>query len=187
LFLLLGAIAFTTAETASGPAATSSIRLFAGPSLCLPVTWAEDNPTLPHFGWGLGGGAELALGRVIAARLGIDVLWIGSSSVSPEGILYRSWEGMRFSLAAGYSFPIGRMSLDVTAGGALTAADYRGTALVFAYPSLLARADLDIPVMKQGIVRVGLPLELMFRGAYMDFAPGLAASFAWSFPLGAQR
>jgi hypothetical protein len=165
---------------------SSSVRLFAGPSICFPVTSAAGNPSLAHFGWGLGVGAELKLRRIIAARLGADILWVGPSYVSPEGILYRAWEGFRLSLEAGYTFPIGAMALCVVAGGGLTAADYRKTSLVFAYPSILAQACLEMPIGRKGLIRIGVPLELMLRGSYTDFSPGISAAFAWSFPLGAQ-
>jgi hypothetical protein len=180
-------VSSSLAQAAAADATSSSVRLFAGPSICFPVTSAVDNPSLAHFGWGLGGGVELKLRRIIAARLGADVLWIGPSSVSPEGILYRAWEGFRLSLEVGYSFPIGAMTLCVVAGGGLTAADYRKTSLVFAYPSILAQAGLDMPIGRQGLIRIGVPLELMLRGPYTDFSPGLSASFAYAFPLGAQE
>ena len=120
-------------------------------------------------------------------RLGADLLVIGASSVSPEGILYRAWDGLRLSLAAGYSFPIRGLSLGVAAGGALTAAEYRGTPLIFAYPSILALAELSLPVASNMAVRVGIPLEVMLRGAYTDFSPGISAVFAYSFELGASK
>jgi hypothetical protein len=185
--LVFASVSSSLAQTASTGATTSSVRLFAGPAICFPVTSAADNPTLPHFGWGLGGGVELKLRRVIAARLGADLLLVGQSPVSPEGILYRAWEGLRISLEAGYTFPIGSMTLCVLAGGGLTAADYSKTSLIFAYPSILAQAGLDIPIGRRGLVRIGVPLELMLRGTYTDFSPGLSAAFAWSFPLGAQE
>lgn len=185
--LVLVSVSSSFAQAASTDAASSSVRLFAGPSICFPVTSAAGNPTLAHFGWGLGGVVELKLRRIIAARLGADLLWVGSSSVSSDGILYRAWNGFRLSLESGYAFPIGAMTLSVVAGGGLTAADYRKTSLVFAYPSILAQADLDMPIGRHALIRIGVPLELMLRGTYTDLSPGLSAAFAWSFPLGAQE
>jgi hypothetical protein len=187
VLLALVSVSSSLAQAASVGAMSSAVRLFAGPSLCFPVTSAADNPSLAHFGWGLGGGVELKFRRIIAARLGADLLWIGPSSVSPEGILYRAWDGFRLSLEAGYTFPIGAMTMYVVAGGGLTAADYRGTSLVFAYPSILAQAGLDMPIGRHGLIRIGVPLELMLRGTYKDFSPGISASYAYSFPLGAQE
>jgi hypothetical protein len=153
----------------------------------VPVTSDRYDPTLAHYGWGLGGGAELAVNRFIALRLGFDALWIKPSPVSPEGILYRGWEGLRISLTSGYAFPLSAMTVEVAAGGALTAAEYRGTSLVFAYPSLMVQADLVLPLLANGAVRLSLPLELMLRGSYVDFSPGLSASYVWSIPQGARE
>jgi hypothetical protein len=168
-------------------AESSSLSLFGGPSLCFPVTTAPDNPALPHLGWGIGAGAELSVGRIRALRLGADMLFIGASSVSPEGVLYRAWDGLRLSMEAGYAFPIGPFSLGITAGGSLTAAEYSGTSLVFAYPSILARAEFSYRIARDGSVRLGLPLEIMLRGAYLDVTPALSAAYAYSLPLKASR
>jgi hypothetical protein len=185
LLLLVGTLASSSAQESK--VSSASIRLFAGPSLLAPVTSAAGNPTLAHFGWGIGGGTELSIGRILALRLGASALWIKPSPVSAEGILYRGWDALRLSLAAGYSFPLGAFVLRASAGGALTAAAYSGTPLVFAYPSILAQADLDLPIFPDGAVRISLPVELMLRGTYTDVAPGLSASFVYGFPLGAQK
>jgi hypothetical protein len=170
--------------TASRSAAQSpALSMFGGPSLCVPVTSAPGNPVLPHLGWGLGAGVELSVGRIKALRLEADLQFIGSSSVSPEGVLYRAWNGLRLSAEAGYSFPIGLFTLGLTAGGSLTAAEYSGTALVFAYPSILARAELSFQVTREGTLRFGLPFEVMFRGTYLDLAPSISVAFAYGFPL----
>jgi len=163
---------------------SAAVKLFAGASASLPITWATENPALTHLGLGLGGGAELDIGRCIALRLGADYLWIGASSVSPEGILYRAWEGLRFSLQAGYTFSVGDLTISALAGGALSAAYYSGTSLVFAYPSVLAGAELNLQVWKHSAVRFGLPIEVMFRGTYTSFAAGLSAVYVFSFPIG---
>lgn len=161
----------------------SSIYLLGGPSLSVPVSTAPGNPALPHLGWGIGAGAELSIGRIRALRLGADMLVIGASPVSPEGVLYRAWNGLRLSMEAGYAFPIGPLSLGITAGGSLTAAEYSGTSLVFAYPSILARAEFSYRISRNGSVRLGLPLEVMLRGAYLDVAPAISAAFAYSLSL----
>jgi hypothetical protein len=164
-----------------------SLAFFGGPSLRAPITTAPGNPSLPHLGWGIGSGAELSFGGIRALRFEADMLYIGASAVSPEGILYRAWDGLRLSLETGYAFPIGPFSLGITAGGSLTAAEYSGTYLIFAYPSILARAELSFRVAREASVRLSLPLEIMFRGAYIDVAPALSAAFAYSIPLEAGR
>jgi hypothetical protein len=185
LIALLCAEFLATAGFAA--ADTPSITLFGGPSFLVPVTTAPDNPSLAHLGLGIGAGAELAIGRIRALRLGADLLFIGSSSVSPEGVLYRAWDGLRLSLESGYAFPIGRFSLGFSAGGSLTAAEYSGTSLIFAYPSIFARAELAYGLSRESSLRLGLPIEVMFRGVYLDIAPSLSAAFAHSLPLEAGR
>jgi hypothetical protein len=185
LLPILCAGLFTSAAVAFSE--SPSLSLFGGPSLCVPVTTAPGNPALPHPGWGIGAGAELSVGRIRALRLGVDMLFIGASSVSPEGVLYRAWDGLRISLESGYEFPIGPFSLGITAGGSLTAAEYDGTYLIFAFPSILARAELAYRIAREASVRLGIPLEIMFRGTYLDVAPALSAAFAYSIPLEAGR
>lgn len=182
LFLLSASAAFP-----EGPSPlASSIGLFAGSSVSMPINWTPEDPALTHFGFSAGGGADLRLGRIIAARLESDFFWIGSSSLSPLGIVYRPWEGLRFSLSAGYSFGpgSGTWRIGVLAGGALTAARYSDTSLIFAYPSILAKAELGLPLGTRGALRLGLPLELMLRGDSRTLSPGLSAAYAYDLPIG---
>jgi hypothetical protein len=182
LFLYASSTLFLYAE--DSPAA---VKLFAGASASLPITWAAENPALMHRGCGLGGGAELDIGRIIALRLGADYFWFSASTVSPEGVLYRAWEGLRFSLESGYRFTLSGMTINALAGAALSASYYSGTSLVFAYPSLRVGAELDLQFLKHGAIRFGLPLEVMFRGAYTSFAAGLSAVYVYSFPIGGAK
>lgn len=166
-------------------------------SALIPVSWAADSPTLRHTGLDALLGLEYDSPIALQFRLEAGYLWASPSTISPNGELYRGWEGLRIAFLAGYAFApyrlgmIGLVEPSLLAGGALTSADYLGTALAYAYPSLVLepRAFLRLRTPKGSDILQGpwlaLPVELMFRGGGYTLAPGL--SLGWRYRLEAAR
>jgi hypothetical protein len=174
------------AETESGDS-RFSVDLSA--SGLLPFTWAQDSPTLPHLGVDALLGLEYATPISVPIRLELGYILVAHSRIAPTGELYRAWDGARFALLAGYSFsPIefgkrGWLSLSLLGGGALTAAEYSGTPLAYAYPSLIVepRAVLELGRGVAGRPYLALPTELMFRAGNHTIAFGLGLGWRYQF------
>jgi hypothetical protein len=159
-----------------------------------PVSWAIDSPALVHLGLAATVGLEYDSPLSIPLRFEAGYIRIAASRVSSAGELYRAWEGGRFALLSGYSFApfsvgkLGSLTIGLLGGGALTAADFTGTALAFAYPSLLLEPRLSLSLRSsrvRGVVQgpsLALPLELMFRAGTHSLAPAL--SLGWRYRLG---
>ena len=163
----------------------------------VPVTWASDSPTLSHLGLDILFGFEYASPISVPLRLEAGYINVTHSGISPSGELYRGWEGGRFALLTGYTFapfPVGKLgdfNFSLLAGGALTAADYTGTALAYAYTSLILEPRLVLTLrglrsrkMEQG-PWLAIPVELMFRAGNHTLSPGL--SLGWRYRMTAQR
>jgi hypothetical protein len=155
-----------------------------------PYSWAVDGPPLAQLGYGAGLGLEYHSAISVPLRLEIGYVQISQSSIASTGELYRAWDGVRFALTTGYTFPsmaLGKgrsLAVSLLAGGALTSAHYSNTSLVYAYPSLLLEPRLDYAF---GLARdmgpwLALACELMFRDGTRTFAPGL--NFGWRYRLG---
>ncbi len=163
----------------------------------VPVTWASDSPTLSHLGLDILFGFEYDSPFSVPLRLEAGYINVAHSRISPSGELYRGWEGGRFALLTGYTFapfPVGKLgdfNFSLLAGGALTAADYTGTALAYAYTSLILEPRLVLTLrglrsrkMEQG-PWLAIPVELMFRAGNHTLSPGL--SLGWRYRMTAQR
>ena len=163
----------------------------------VPVTWASDSPTLSHLGLDILFGFEYASPISVPLRLEAGYINVTHSGISPSGELYRGWEGGRFALLSGYSFApfpvgtLGNLGFSLLAGGALTAADYTGTALAYAYPSFILEPRLALTFrglrsrnLEQG-PWLALPIELMFRSGNHTLSPGL--SLGWSYHITESR
>jgi hypothetical protein len=149
------------------------LNLDARVSALAPLTWTASQPAQFQGAWDLGIGAELQYGTCIPLRLDAAAFSTLYSFVDSSGRLVRALSGTRFSLSTGCIVPIERNSLGFLIGASLSAAQYQGTALLLAYPSALAELRFDMyPTSIVGF-RASLPLELMFRGGTMTFAPGL--------------
>jgi len=153
----------------------------------LPVTWASDGPALAHRGFDALVGLEYDSAISIPFRLEAGYIRASASYISPSGELYRGWEGLRLSFLTGYDiqpYSIGRtgdLQIGILVGGAITAADFSGTALAYAYPSLIAEPRIR---MRLGSIShpssgpwAALPVELMFRAGIYSLTPGL--SLGW--------
>jgi hypothetical protein len=160
----------------------------------IPISWARDSPTLPHLGYDVIVGLEYDTPFSLPLRIEAGYLNVRASDISPSGELYRAWEGMRFALLSGYIFELGTigqlglLQLSALGGAAITAADYTGTALAYAYPSAILepRLCLILTAARGSSTATGpwlaLPFELMFRAGTYSFSPGL--SLGWSYRLG---
>lgn len=154
-----------------------------------PVTWAEDSPTLTHLGLAITGGLEYSTPISVPIRLEVGYIGVTSSSIASSGESYRAWDGARFALLMGYNFAplsiegLGKLKLSLLAGGALTAAEYTGTALAYAYPSIVfePRALLALGGIYGGDSGpyLAIPAELMFRAGSHTVAPGVALGFRY--------
>ena len=157
----------------------------------VPVTWASDSPTLSHLGLDIILGFEYNSPFSVPLRLEAGYINVAHSRISPSGELYRGWEGGRFAALTGYAFapyPVGKLGdlhFSLLAGGALTAADYTGTALAYAYTSLVLEPRLVLTLrglrsrnLEQG-PWLALPVELMFRAGNHTLSPGL--SLGWRY------
>jgi hypothetical protein len=192
--LLFGLLILSSALAAAPTARLREFNIDVSASGLLPVTWASDSPTLSHAGYDAKLGLEYDPPPALALRLEIGYLRASASRVSSSGELYRSWEGLRFALLCGYdfaSFPIGKLgelAIGGLAGGAVTAGDYKGTGLAFAYPSIVLepRITLNLRGLQSKSSAQGpwmaLPLELMFRAGTHTIAPGV--SLGWRYRLG---
>ena len=175
-------------------AGVNSIKADVSGSGLLPVSWAPDSPTLSHLGYAFQAGLEYDAAFSVPFRLEAGYLSVSHSRIAPSGELYRAWEGRRFAFLSGYVFApfnlrkIGVLELSALGGGAITAADYTGTALAYAYPSVVLepRAELDLGAARAAAGAMGpwlaFPLELMFRAGTHSFSAGL--SLGWSCRLG---
>lgn len=153
------------------------------------VTWAADSPTLTQLGLDISGALELATPISVPIRLEVGYIGVASSSIASTGESYRAWDGARIALLSGYSFaPIGikdagKLKLSALVGGAITAAEYSGTPLGYAYPSLILepRALLALSGIFGGDSGpfIAIPVELMFRAGNHTLAPGIALGFRW--------
>jgi hypothetical protein len=150
-----------------------------------------------HFGFDALLGLEYDSPISVPLRLEAGYISVGHSRIAPTGELYRAWEGLRLGLLSGYSFPpseagkLGTLGFSLLAGGAVTAADYTGSALAYAYPSLLLQPRLTLtlrPVRAQDAAHgpwLALPFELMFRAGNHTLSSGL--SLGWRYRLTAAR
>jgi hypothetical protein len=153
-----------------------------------PITWGETSPALSHWGFDALAGLEFDTPLSIPLRLEAGYIQVGRSAYSSSGELYRAWDGLRLAVLTGYSFrPLRIISsyevnISVLAGGALTAAEYSGTALAYAYPSVLLKPRAVLPIGKS-LGDTGpyleLPIELMFRDGYYSLAYGLALGWRY--------
>ncbi len=184
--LILAAIAPLSAQGAGGHDQQEGvvIRIEAGGEGRVAATNAPDTGLLAQFGYAGDFGASLEYGRITVFRFGLSLFRIAPSGISPDGQLYRGWEGTRFSAEAGYSWEVLHTRLAVLAGGALSAAGYSGTPLVFAYPSILLGAKLDLGKREGFGFWLALPLELVIRGSLLTPSASLAAGIRWTVPSG---
>jgi hypothetical protein len=151
----------------------------------MPITWAQDSPTLPHFGLDAKLGLEFAATISLPIRLELGYIRVWHSRIAPTGELYRAWDGARFALLGGYSFAsaklgkLARLDLSILGGGALTAAEYTYTPLVYAYPSLVLEPRIVLRIGADALDGpwLALPIELMFRAGNHTLSPGL--SLGW--------
>ena len=175
-------------------AGASPISIDVSASGLVPVTWASDSPTLSHLGFDALLGFEYVSPISIPLRLEVGYIGVGASRIAPTGELYRAWEGGRFALLSGYTFPpfpvgtLGKLDFSLLAGGALTAADYTGTPLAYAYPSLVLEPRLALTLRSahiRGIVHgpwLALPVELMYRAGNHTLSSGLSLGWSYGFP-----
>ena len=190
--LLTGILASARAQNA-----TNEFDADISASGLVPVSWAEDGPTLAHLGFDALFGLEYDSPISLQFRVECGYLRAAASYISSDGELYRGWEGFRIAFLGGYAFgsiplgKLGRLDASILVGGGLTAADYLDTALAYAYPSLILepRLFLRIPGARGSASVQGpwmaIPCELMFRAGTYSLAPGL--SLGWRYRLGAIR
>jgi hypothetical protein len=173
--------------------AESSFNIDFSASGLLPVTWAQDSPTLPAYGLGLQLGLEYDSTLSVPFRIELGYIAVEHSQISSSGELYRAWDGARFALFCGYNFrtialgDFGKIRISLLVGGALTAAEYSSTALAYAYPSLILepRAVLGVGETAASGPWLAIPIELMFRAGNHTIAPG--ASIGWLYRIGASQ
>jgi hypothetical protein len=194
LLALLGfAAAIAGAETPSSGGTTGYSRLSVDISASglMPYTWAEDSPTLPHYGLEANLGLEFLTPISAPIRLEVGYIRVGHSRIAPTGELYRAWDGARFALLAGYTFAplelgrLGKLEISALGGGALTAAEYTYTPLAYAYPSVIFEPRAALELGLSGKPWLALPLEFMFRAGNHTFSPGL--SLGWLYKMGSSR
>ncbi len=190
IFIAYLCLAGSLAGAAEAAAAPKGPRFYSDISAAglMPYTWAEDGPTLPHYGFEATLGLECETPFSLPIRLELGYIRVGHSRIAPTGELYRAWDGARLALLSGYSFApmelrgIGKLEFAVLGGGAVTAAEYTYTPLAYAYPSLILEPRLALDLNKVGKPWLALPVELMFRAGNHTIAPGL--SLGWLFPIG---
>jgi hypothetical protein len=191
---------FTACICGSGKAYAESAKRNSPPfgvdfsaSGLVPITWAQDSPTLSALGVDVLLGIEYDSSVSLPVRLEIGYIGVGHSRIAPTGELYRGWDGARFALLAGYNFApiplkdIGRLDISLMGGGALTAAAYASTPLAYAYPSAILepRIILELGENAASGPWLSLPTELMFRAGDYTIAPGL--SLGWLYRFGGAR
>lgn len=155
----------------------------------MPYTWATDSPTLSHWGLGINAALEYSTDFSVPIRLELGYIGVQASAVASDGESYKAWDGMRFALLSGYDFApialsnLGELRLSALAGGAITAAEYTGTPLAYAYPSLLVEPRLVLALKSLGVADSGpflqIPVELQFRAGNYSLAPGLSLGFRY--------
>jgi hypothetical protein len=188
------AFAIVSAALSRSLAAAPDFRLDLSASLSAPQSWHDSEPTRQHTGYDLRVGLEYRSPISIPILLEYGYLKISASTIDRSGSLFRGWDGNRLAILSGYSFEpfplqgLGSASVDLLAGAAITAAAYTGTALAFAYPSILFEPRMLVK-MKTKKIRVvyggpfvALPIELMFREDSYTLSPSL--SLGWSLALG---
>jgi hypothetical protein len=153
----------------------------------VPLTWAPDSPALSHSGFEARLGLEYGSPISVPIRLELGYIGVAHSRISATGELYRAWEGARLAILTGYSFrpapigTLGKLRVSVLGGGALSAAVYKGTALAYAYPSLLLEPRATLAIGREAAVGpwIALPIELMFRSGARTISPGLGLGWRW--------
>jgi hypothetical protein len=185
---------FLLSTATHAEAGVSPLSIDASASGLIPVTWASDSPTLSHLGFDALFGIEYDSPISIPLRLEVGYISVGPSLIAPTGELYRAWEGGRFALLSGYSFApfsvgkLGMLDVSLLAGAALTAADYTGTPLAYAYPSLVLepRLALKLRTLRARAPVQGpwlaLPFELMFRAGNHTLSSGLSLGWSYGIP-----
>jgi hypothetical protein len=162
-------------------------RIDASAAGSLPMTWYAGGPALSHLGWGAALGAEYELASWVPARCDLTLFGDSESAISAGGELYRGWTGFRIAAFTGYRLPaseaFGSARMGFLAGAAVTAANYGGTNLAFAYPSILVQARADFLSSADSALWVGIPVEYMFRGGYTTVSAGLLVGWRMG-PLG---
>ena len=171
----------------------SSFNIDFSASGLIPVTWAQDSPTLPAYGLVLQLGFEYDSTLSMPFRIELGYIAVGHSQISSSGELYRAWDGARLAFLCGYNFcaialgDFGKVRISLLGGGALTAAEYSSTALAYAYPSLILepRAVLGVGETAASGPWLAIPIELMFRAGNHTVAPGV--SIGWLYRIGATQ
>jgi hypothetical protein len=187
MIVLLSAIALHAKSGGEQNGWPFSIGLDAGAVGRIAWTQTRDTPLLSQLGYGGDFGIFCRLGPVVPLRLGISWIRLRPSTISSDGQLYRGWDGTRFSAEAGYRFEFDRFGLELLAGASLTAANYLGTPLVFAYPSALAEPRLDYRIWNGFALWLGLPCELAIRGSVLTPSAGASLGIRWSESPGRSR
>lgn len=189
--LLLGALPILSfAQEAKATRASTPLSFrgdFSAAGLVVPSENDLDGrPLLAAAGLSLGLGLELRAGQWIPLRSQLSYYSTGRSAIDESLFLYRAFLGWRWALETGYGFKLGKLELDLLGGGAISASEYAGTALVSAYYSIVAEPRLLIPVQLKKVpgfaITASIPFEYMWRGSTRTFAAGLAAGV--SIPLG---
>jgi hypothetical protein len=185
--ILVASFLFLAASGASALGPALAFRVEAAAQGSLAATKAPDTELLSQPGYGAEIGAALEYRSITVIRLGFGLFRVAPSAIASDGQLYRGWDGERFSAMAGYSWNIGWARLGLLAGAALSAANYLGTPLVFAYPSAIAEPRLDFRRGAGAGFWIGLPVELVFRGSLLTPSAALALGLRWTSASGARR
>ncbi len=188
LVLISASIPRLSAESATGqdsPPPSFSVQSEISVSPYALISDSEYLPPLLHSGLSGKAGLEAWLHGSWALRIEAAGFMVNPSAITTSGELYRGWEGYSAGLLAGGGYGLGKARLSMLAGAGLTAARYKGTALVFAYPSIKARLGLDL-FHESGIyLSFAIPAELLLRGGTVGYS--LGAEVGIGFRTGARR
>jgi hypothetical protein len=169
-----------TAQSSSAPVEPRTwFSIDAGMTASPVLSFAVDGPSLFQLSLSAIAGLELRRFDPLFLRIEASFRDTFDSTISSDWQLYQGWQAARFATFAGFVLPEGLRNFSLLGGGALSAAVYTGTPLVFAYPSALLELRLDPGAGRSG-PRFGLPVELAFRGALKNLSAGFYAGYRFS-------
>lgn len=138
----------------------------------------------PCLGADLGG--EIAWGYLVPLRAELGIFSVMESGHDAYLFSYRPFWGLRGAAEIGLRLPISAMEIELLGGAAVSASAGTGTSNVTTYLSALAEIrailPLDLAILPESRLAIGLPLEYMWRGSTTSYLANLRISLV--LPLG---
>jgi hypothetical protein len=186
--LALGAAAQSPSQTRPAPLEASFATFGSGGGA---LSYEATRPFLAAPTASLGAALSLRSGSWLLARVAASAFWVASSGFDNLLFSYRAFDGGRLALETGLSLPLRELRFEALAGGAISAAEYSGTSLVTAFPSLLVEARLLLPLgsplFPGAKIELGLPLAYSWRSEAATIEAGLSLGLGLGLGRSARR